>query len=65
MGKQYTVDGQLGDKAVVEVGKGSLYVGGKNEAGEYVSAAMLSPRAGQEVRSRDLQRRRPPRRGVC
>ena len=43
MAKQLIVNGQLGDQAVVEVGRGSLYIGGKNADGEFTTAAMLTP----------------------
>lgn len=50
-GQQWTVDGQLGDQAIIEVGLGTVHIGGRN-GNEVSAAAMLSPAGAREYADR-------------
>lgn len=46
IGSQWKVEGQLGDKATVEVGRGSIYLNANGDSG---ATGMLSPAAARTL----------------
>ncbi len=48
MRKQWRILGQMGDIAIVESGRASVFIGGEERDGVIVAGAMLSPKQARE-----------------